>query len=87
MASSGLNVSITDDSRSSGAGQRKSGLSKVFNIEQLFQGGIFYHHRKLPILFGKRVEGRFGVLPNFFRLAPETPEITKSVRQVVTAGV
>src|SRR6202167_611853 len=24
----------------------------------------------------KRVEGRFGVLPNFFRLAPETPEIT-----------
>ena len=26
---------------------------------------------------GKRVEGRFGVLPNFFRLAPETPDITE----------
>src|SRR6185312_10702391 len=25
----------------------------------------------------KRVGGRFGVLPNFFRLAPETPEITE----------
>jgi PAS domain S-box-containing protein len=25
---------------------------------------------------GNRVEKRFGVLPNFFRLAPETPEIT-----------
>ena len=24
----------------------------------------------------KRVGERFGVLPNFFRLAPETPEIT-----------
>ena len=57
------------------------------NIDQLFQGGIFYPQRKLPVLFGKRVEGRFGVLPNFFRLAPETPEMTKSVRQVVTAGV
>ena len=28
---------------------------------------------------GKRVEGRFGVLPNFFRLAPETPEITEKL--------
>ncbi len=27
----------------------------------------------------KRVEGRFGVLPNFFRLAPETPEITEKL--------
>src|SRR3984957_8180980 len=26
-----------------------------------------------------RVEGRFGVLPNFFRLAPETPEITEEL--------
>src|SRR6266576_4763428 len=26
-----------------------------------------------------RVEGRFGVLPNFFRLAPETPEITEKL--------
>src|SRR6185436_4624801 len=25
----------------------------------------------------RRVEARFGVLPNFFRLAPETPEITE----------
>jgi PAS domain S-box-containing protein len=28
---------------------------------------------------GKQVEGRFGVLPNFFRLAPETPEITEKL--------
>jgi hypothetical protein len=28
----------------------------------------------------KRVEKRFGVLPNFFRLARVTPEITESVR-------
>lgn len=28
---------------------------------------------------GKRVEARFGVLPNFFRLAPETPEITEKL--------
>jgi PAS domain S-box-containing protein len=27
----------------------------------------------------KRVEERFGVLPNFFRLAPETPEITEKL--------
>lgn len=27
----------------------------------------------------KRVEQRFGVLPNFFRLAPETPEITEKL--------
>ena len=27
----------------------------------------------------KRVEERFGVLPNFFRLAPETPEITEKM--------
>lgn len=27
----------------------------------------------------KRVESRFGVLPNFFRLAPETPEITEKL--------
>lgn len=27
----------------------------------------------------KRVEDRFGVLPNFFRLAPETPEITEKL--------
>ena len=27
----------------------------------------------------KRVEGRFGVLPNFFRLAPETPEIIEKL--------
>jgi PAS domain S-box-containing protein len=27
----------------------------------------------------KRVEKRFGVLPNFFRLAPETPEITEKL--------
>ena len=26
-----------------------------------------------------RVEGRFGVLPNFFRLAPETPEIIEKL--------
>jgi PAS domain S-box-containing protein len=26
-----------------------------------------------------QVEGRFGVLPNFFRLAPETPEITEKL--------
>ena len=25
-----------------------------------------------------RIQGRFGVLPNFFRLGPETPEITRS---------
>jgi PAS domain S-box-containing protein len=28
---------------------------------------------------GKRVEERFGVLPNFFRLAPETPEIVEKL--------
>ncbi len=28
---------------------------------------------------GERVAGRFGVLPNFFRLAPETPEITEKL--------
>src|ERR1700686_887460 len=28
---------------------------------------------------GKRVEDRFGVLPNFFRLARETPEITEKL--------
>lgn len=28
---------------------------------------------------GERVEGRFGVLPNFFRLAPEAPEITEKL--------
>ena len=28
---------------------------------------------------GKRVESRFGLLPNFFRLAPETPEITEKL--------
>ena len=28
---------------------------------------------------GKRVEERFGVLPNFFRLAPETPEIIEKL--------
>ena len=28
---------------------------------------------------GKRVEQRFGVLPNFFWLAPETPEITEKL--------
>src|SRR6266481_3702063 len=27
----------------------------------------------------KRVEERFGVLPNFFRLSPETPEITEKL--------
>src|ERR1700689_2447803 len=27
----------------------------------------------------KRVEGRLGVLPNFFHLAPETPEITEKL--------
>lgn len=27
----------------------------------------------------KHVEGRFGVMPNFFRLAPETPEITEKL--------
>src|ERR1700752_147017 len=27
----------------------------------------------------ERVEGRFGVLPNFFRLAPETPEIIEKL--------
>src|SRR6476660_705065 len=26
-----------------------------------------------------RVEKRFGVIPNFFRLAPETPEITEKL--------
>jgi PAS domain S-box-containing protein len=30
-----------------------------------------------PAGLSARVEGRFGVLPNFFRLAPETPEITE----------
>jgi PAS domain S-box-containing protein len=28
---------------------------------------------------GKRIEERFGVFPNFFRLAPETPEITEKL--------
>ncbi|PYY11003.1 MAG: hypothetical protein DMG69_05005 [Acidobacteria bacterium] len=28
---------------------------------------------------GKQIEERFGVLPNFFRLAPETPEITEKL--------
>src|SRR5712664_918205 len=29
--------------------------------------------------WAKRVEERFGVLPNFFRVAPETPEITEKL--------
>lgn len=28
---------------------------------------------------GKQVEARFGVLPNFFRLSPETPGITEKL--------
>src|SRR6202158_1862583 len=28
---------------------------------------------------GRRVSDRLGVLPNFFRLAPETPEITEKL--------
>jgi PAS domain S-box-containing protein len=35
---------------------------------------------------GKRVEERFGVLPNFFRLAPETPEITEKLWGFAQAG-
>jgi hypothetical protein len=27
----------------------------------------------------RRVNERFGVLPNFFRLSPETPEITEKL--------
>jgi PAS domain S-box-containing protein len=34
----------------------------------------------------KRVEGRFGVLPNFFRLAPETPEITEKLWEFAQAA-
>jgi PAS domain S-box-containing protein len=33
--------------------------------------------KKVSTGLSARVEGRFGVLPNFFRLAPETPEITE----------
>ena len=32
-----------------------------------------------PTRLSSQVEGRFGVLPNFFRLAPETPEITEKL--------
>ncbi len=32
------------------------------------------------------VEGRFGVLPNFFRLAPETPEITEKLWEFAQAA-
>jgi hypothetical protein len=28
---------------------------------------------------GERVEKRFGIFPNFFQLAPETPEITEKL--------
>jgi signal transduction histidine kinase len=34
----------------------------------------------------KRVEERFGVLPNFFRLTPETPEITEKLWGFATAA-
>src|SRR5579859_4069580 len=34
----------------------------------------------------KRVEARFGVLPNFFRLAPETPEITEKLWRFAEAA-
>lgn len=34
--------------------------------------------KRVPNL-GKHVEERFGILPNFFRLAPETPEITEKL--------
>ena len=34
----------------------------------------------------KRVEERFGVLPNFFRLAPETPEITEKLWEFAQAA-
>src|SRR3981189_3026128 len=33
-----------------------------------------------------RVERRFGVLPNFFRLAPETPEITEKLWEFAQAA-
>jgi hypothetical protein len=33
----------------------------------------------------ERVEARFGVLPNFFRLAPETPETHRQHRFKTTA--
>ena len=36
------------------------------------------HPRKNSALQAE-VEDRFGVLPNFFRLVPETPEITESL--------
>ena len=35
---------------------------------------------------GKRVEERFGVLPNFFLLAPETPEITEKLWRFTQAA-
>jgi PAS domain S-box-containing protein len=35
--------------------------------------------KKVSAGLSARVEGRFGVLPNFFRLAPETPEITEKL--------
>ena len=34
----------------------------------------------------KRVAERFGVLPNFFRLAPETPEITEKLWEFAQAA-
>ena len=33
----------------------------------------------IELALENRVEERFGVLPNFFRLAPETPEITEKL--------
>jgi hypothetical protein len=33
----------------------------------------------IELALENRVEERFGVLPNFFRLGPETPEITEKL--------
>jgi len=34
----------------------------------------------------RRVRDRFGVLPNFFRLSPETPEITEKLWRFAQAA-
>ena len=42
-------------------------------------GNLHPSPKKVSTGLSARVEGRFGILPNFFRLAPETPEITEKL--------
>jgi PAS domain S-box-containing protein len=42
-------------------------------------GNLHLSPKNVSTGLSERVKGRFGILPNFFRLAPETPEITEKL--------